>query len=155
MSAKSAVVDHSGFKYLHLVLTLVLMFFWTLFSFFTWLTGIEPVALMNFALGFVGLFMYLLFTFFWQILKHYMDKVFKKFVPEGWTDLGFKDLILVITLILGVMWALFNFFSWLPTGVTATSLYTFGLGLTAITLVVLFGFLVEIVWAFFHKVSDT
>lgn len=155
MSTKEPTVfEHPGFKYLHLMLSLVLAFIWTLFSFFGWLTALDAATLVSFAFGLVGILVYLVFAFIWSILKHYFEKAFNVIKPQNYTDLGFKQLLMTISLILGVIWAFFNFFTWVGTGVTPATLYTFSLGLVGITMVFVIVLVFEILWVFFHKVSD-
>jgi hypothetical protein len=151
---KTPIVEHMGFKYLHLVLALVLGAIWTLFSFFGWITGIAPQDLTSYAYGIIGVTVYLMFAFIWQILWKFFGKVSWKLTPNlDDPDLGFKYLHLVLSLILGVIWAVFNFFSWLP-GVTPVLLITFAYGLVGLTIYLLFAFIWHILWAFFHTTSE-
>lgn len=148
------ITEHSGFKYLHLVLALVLGAIWTLFSFFSWILDITPTTLTSYAYGIIGVTIYLLFAFIWQILWKFFGKVSLKLTPNlPDPDLGFKYLHLVLSLVLGVIWALFNFFSWLP-GVTPALLIAFSYGLIGLTIYLMFAFIWHILWAFFHTASE-
>ena len=144
--------NHQGFKYLHLILALVLGTFWGLLNVFGWLTGVVPATLTTFAYGMVGITLYLLFAFIWQILWTYFTKA-SKLISGVETDLNFKYVFLMLTLILGFAWTLFNFFSWIPI-VNVPKLLMYSYGIVGVTLFLLFAFIWEVLWSFFHKASE-
>jgi len=69
---------HLGFKYLHLALALILGVIWALLCFFQWIVAIDPDVLINFAYGLVGITIYVLFAFIWQIMWRYFHKLSEK-----------------------------------------------------------------------------
>jgi len=152
VSKPVATTNHQGFKYLHLILALVLGTFWGLLNFFGWLAGMEAATLTTFAYGMVGVTMYLLFAFIWQILWTYFTKA-SKLIAGVETDLNFKYVFLMLTLILGFAWTLFSFFGWI-TIIDVPALVTYAYGIVGVTLFLLFAFIWEVLWSFFHKVSE-
>ena len=152
--SKATTTNHQGFKYLHLILALVLGTFWGLLNFFGWLTGV--VTLTTFAYGMVGVTLYLLFAFIWQILWTYFTKA-SKLISGVETDLNFKYVFLMLTLILGFAWTLFSFFGWvaaMPAIDFVAALTTYAYGIVGVTLFLLFAFIWEVLWSFFHKASE-
>jgi len=145
--------EHLGYKYIHLLLTLVLGAIWALFSFFGWIMGITPVTLQSFAFGIVGITIYLIFAFIWQLLWKFFHKVSGVLMPEGTEHLGFKYIHLLISLILGVIWTLFSFFNWIVL-INTPALLTYAYGILGITIYLVFAFIWHALWAFFHKVSE-
>ena len=150
--SKATEEQHTGFKYIHLLLTAILAAIWSLFNFFGWLTALVPATLVSFSYGLVGLTIYLFFAFIWSVLHNFFKSVSAKIagLPDDW---HFKYLFLTIMMILGALWTLFSFFSWL-TLIDASVLMTYGLGLVGLTIVLFFVFIWEVAWSFFHKVSE-
>lgn len=125
---------------------------WGLFSFFSWIATMSPVVLMNFAYGLIGITIYIVFAFVWEIIWRFFHKVSSQFDSYA-DDLGFKYLGLTIILILGVIWTLFSFFTWIP-GIAPTALVTFAYGFIGLTILLFFIFIWYLLWAFFHKTSE-
>jgi len=150
----AAKVEHLGIKYLHLIIFGALALVWTLWQFFQWFTAIEAATFTNFFTGLFGLFLYLLVVFIWQLAWHYFGKV-TPLIVKDYKPVGFKTLFLTVTILLGIAWQFFNFIQWIiATTITTPMLVFFGQGLVMLSVLLLVLFVVQVLWAVAHRVSD-
>ena len=148
----SAKIEHVGLKYLHLVLIAILALGALFYKFSAWLVG--PVDFTSLGFIILGLLGFELMVFLMQLTWRFFEKLMT-YVIKDYKPLGLKTIILYGIIMLGLIWTVFTYFTWLPLEVIdAGMIVNYWKGMVVFWFVGTGLFFIQSIWAVAHRLSE-